>query len=146
MASAGVIEWCAQLMASSEPWITLGRTLDQCRERLSHPEYLIFLAHESDEPAGFLLAHPRGAMGAPYIASIAVAPAWRGKGIGTQLVARAETNFAETSQHIFLCVSSFNVRARQLYERLGYETIGELHGYVIDGASEVLMHKRLVKR
>ena len=146
MASAGVIEWCAQLMASSEPWITLGRTLDQCRERLSHPEYAVFLAHESGEPAGFLLAHPRGAMGAPYIASIAVAPSYRGRGVGSQLVARAETHFAGTAQHIFLCVSSFNVRARQLYQRLGYETIGELHDYVIEGASEVLMHKRLVQR
>ncbi len=132
-------------MAASEPWITLGRTLDQCRERLSHPEYVLFLAHESAEPAGFLLAHPRGAMGSPYIVSIAVASQHRGKGVGTQLAARAETHFAGTAKHLFLCVSSFNVRARQLYERLGYETIGELHGYVIDGASEVLMHKRLVQ-
>ena len=145
MASAGVIEWCAQLMASSEPWITLGRTVDQCRERVAHPEYVIFLAHEEDVPAGFLLAHPRGAMGAPYIASIAVAPSYRGRGVGTELVARAESHFAGTAQHIFLCVSSFNLRARRLYERLGYETIGDLHDYVIDGATEALMHKRLVK-
>lgn len=43
----------------------------------------------------------------------------------------------------FLCVSSFNPRARALYERLGYELIGELKDFVIDGASELLMRKRL---
>lgn len=139
-------EWCAQLMSSSEPWTTLGRTLDQCRARLSHPEYLLWVAHDGDRPTGFLLAHPRGAMGSPYIASIAVTPSHRGKGIGTQLAAYAEIYFAETQRHIFLCVSSFNSRARELYERLGYETIGELDGYAIPNASEVLMHKWLVKR
>ena len=139
-------EWCAQLMATSEPWTTLGRTLDQCRARLSQPEYLLWVAHEGGEPAGFLLAHPCGAMGSPYIASIAVAAPHRGQGTGRQLVAHAESFFAATARHIFLCVSSFNARARQLYERLGYEIIGELRDYVIDDASETLMHKWLVKR
>ena len=85
-------------------------------------------------------------MGSPYIASIAVAHTHRGKNIGTQLVTHAERFFADEARHIFLCVSSFNSRARRLYERLGYETIGELRDYAIDGASEVLMHKCLVKR
>jgi ribosomal protein S18 acetylase RimI-like enzyme len=40
-------------------------------------------------------------------------------------------------------VSSFNVRARRLYERRGYEAVAELEDYVIDGASEILMHKWL---
>jgi ribosomal protein S18 acetylase RimI-like enzyme len=46
---------------------------------------------------------------------------------------------------MFLCVSSFNTRARQLYERRGYVQVGEFPGYVIAGASEILMQKRLVR-
>jgi ribosomal protein S18 acetylase RimI-like enzyme len=44
---------------------------------------------------------------------------------------------------MFLCVSSFNDGARRLYERLGYIRVGQLPDYIVDGASEILMHKRL---
>ena len=37
-------EWCAQLMAVSEPWITLGRGLEDCQSRCRHPEYLLLVA------------------------------------------------------------------------------------------------------
>jgi ribosomal protein S18 acetylase RimI-like enzyme len=40
-------------------------------------------------------------------------------------------------------VSSFNPRARELYERLGYEFIGELKDYLVRGHSELLMRKTI---
>jgi predicted GNAT family acetyltransferase len=49
------------------------------------------------------------------------------------------------ARHIFLCVSSFNTEARRLYERRGYRQAGEFPDYVMAGASEILMHKRLVR-
>jgi len=137
-------EWCARLMASSEPWITLGRGLADCRARCQHPEYLLLIARHGHQPAGFCLIHPRGLAGSPYIASIAVDAAQRGHGIGTALLAYAERQFPAT-RYIFLCVSSFNARARRLYERLGYAAIGELKDYDMDGASEILMAKRLAR-
>ena len=42
---------------------------------------------------------------------------------------------------MFLCVSSFNTRARALYERLGYQVVGELRDYVVRGHSEWLLRK-----
>jgi ribosomal protein S18 acetylase RimI-like enzyme len=81
--------------------------------------------------------------GSPYIASIATASECRGKGVGSRLLQFAEDLFRPESNHIFLCVSSFNPRARRLYERCGYEVVGEFQDYVIRGASELLMHKRL---
>jgi [ribosomal protein S18]-alanine N-acetyltransferase len=136
-------EWCARLMSESDPWLTLGRRYEDCLQRCTHPEYLLFVAHDSRGPCGFILMHPRGVAGSPYVASVAVAHGRRGEGIGTRLMEFAEQYFA--SRHIFLCVSSFNQRAQSLYERLGYETVGVLKDYVIDGASETLMHKRLVR-
>ncbi|MCX6634977.1 MAG: GNAT family N-acetyltransferase, partial [Acidobacteria bacterium] len=109
-------EWCAQLMAGSDPWITLGRGLEQCRTVCRHPEYLLLVAHVGQEPCGFVLLHPRGVAGSPYIASIAVAGRSRGRGVGALLLAHAEAHFAASARHIFLCVSSFNERARRLYE------------------------------
>ena len=37
-------EWAAHLMAHSEPWITLGRTLEGCRSVCHHPDHLVFTA------------------------------------------------------------------------------------------------------
>lgn len=136
-------EWAAQLMASSEPWITLGRGVVACREACRRPGYLLFVARDGETPCGFVLLHPRGVAGSPYLASIAVAEDKRGKGIGKRLLDFAEGHFRPEARHIFLCVSSFNPRARRLYERAGWRAVGELEDYIIDGASEILMHKWL---
>jgi [ribosomal protein S18]-alanine N-acetyltransferase len=136
-------EWAAALMARSEPWITLRRDLDKCRVACRRPEYLLFVAHLSGGPCGFVLLHPRGVAGSPYLASIAVAEEFRGTGVGTRLLDFVERFFRPQARHLFLCVSSFNHRARALYERHGYRVVGEFEDYVIDGASELLMHKSL---
>jgi len=135
-------KWCAQLMASSEPWITLGRQLETCRKVFARPGYELFLACSNPEPLGFVLCHPFGAMSSPYIATIAVAPEARGQGVGHKLLQAVEEHY-RGRRHLFLCVSSFNPRARQLYENIGYRVIADLDAYIVDGASEILMHKRL---
>ena len=142
-AEEGDREWCARLMAGSEPWLTLGRALEACRALCGDPQYELFVAREDDQPLSFLLCHPHGAMSSPYIASIAVAEEARGHGLGTRMLAFAEEHYRLRARHLFLCVSSFNPRARRLYERLGYQAIAELTDYIVPGASEILMHKRL---
>lgn len=136
-------EWAACLMARSEPWVTLGRGLEACRAACQRPEFLMFVARESDAPVGFVLANPRGVAGAPYIASIAVDEAARGRGIGARLLAHAGDHFRAEARHLFLCVSSFNTGARRFYERLGWSAVGDLEDFIIEGASEILMHLRL---
>lgn len=136
-------EWAASIMASSEPWITLGRSLESCRFVCHNPDYVVLVAVEGDERRGFVLLHRRGVVGSPYLATIAVEPASRSRGIGSQLVSFTEDYFRNEARHLFLCVSSFNPRAKALYERLGYRQVGELPDYFIEGASEFLMHKRL---
>jgi ribosomal-protein-alanine N-acetyltransferase len=139
-------EWSARLMTGSDPWITLGRGIEACRETVSRPGYDLLVARAGGEPTAFALVHPRGLAGSPYLASIAVAPAARGRGIGSRLLAFVEERHRPTARHFFLCVSSFNTGARRLYERAGYEKVGVLEDYVVDGASEILMHKWLRRR
>lgn len=38
-------------------------------------------------------------------------------------------------------MSSFNVRAKDLYERLGYSIVGELKDFIVTGHSEWLLRK-----
>jgi ribosomal protein S18 acetylase RimI-like enzyme len=135
-------DWCARLMAGSEPWITLRRGLDGCHAALRRPGSELFVAREGGGHAGFILIHPYGCAGSPYIASVAVAEGARGRGIGTQLVAFAERQMTGR-RFIFLCVSSFNRRAQELYRRLGYWRVGEMPDYVVEGHSEILLCKRL---
>lgn len=134
--------WAGRLMASSEPWITLGRGEDACRAAALDPAYVTLVARGADAPLGFARFHPRGVAGSPYLASIAVAPEARGLGVGSALLAAGEARFSG-ARWMFLCVSDFNPRARHLYERSGYRFVGALPDYVVDGFAEHLMVKRL---
>jgi [ribosomal protein S18]-alanine N-acetyltransferase len=134
--------WAGRLMASSEPWITLRRGEETCRAAALDPDYVTLVARREGVPVGFARLHPRGALGSPYLASIAVEPAARSGGVGAALLDAAEARFAG-ARWMLLCVSSFNPRARAFYERRGYRIAGELPDYVVDGLSEILMVKRL---
>ncbi len=63
--------------------------------------------------------------GEVYIDGIAVAPDWRGRGIGSRLIAALEA-WAADRQLALLCleVIDTNPRARKLYQRLGFEIAG----------------------
>ena len=139
-------EWCACLMASAEPWITLCRDLEQCRAHLARPGSELFVARNQDGekilPLGFILLALYGFAGSPYIASVAVAAEAQGQGVGSQLLGFAEQHFRPHT-HLFLLVSSFNQRARRFYRRHGYEFAGELPDYIVRGHSELIFHKRL---
>ena len=134
--------WAGRLMSSSEPWITLGRREDACRAASVDPDYVVLVARRDSAPVGFARLHPHGVAGSPYLASIAVDEAVRSQGVGAALLDAAEARFPG-ARWMFLCVSSFNARARALYERRGYRTVGELPDYVVDGFAEILMVKRL---
>jgi len=136
------LEWCAQLMAGSEPWITLRQDLDACRAKLLRTGNELFIAREGGERRGFILLHPYGLAGSPYINSIAVEARARGRGLGARLVDFAERHYAGR-RHIFLCVSSFNHRAQEFYRRRGYERVAEFPDYVVEGHSELLFQKKL---
>lgn len=143
-ATAADRPWAARLMATSEPWIRLRRGYEQCLAVVEpQPDTEVFVAREGETPVGFVVLRPRGVAGSPYLASIAVDPGARGRGVGSALLAFVEERFRPTYRHLFLCVSSFNEGARRLYEREGFRPVGEFPDYVIDGASEILMHKRL---
>jgi [ribosomal protein S18]-alanine N-acetyltransferase len=137
-------EWCARLMAESEPWITLRQDLELCRQKVARAGTELFVAEggAGRELAGFILLVPYGFAGSPYINSIAVASEARGRGVGADLLRFAEKHFAG-SQHLFLLVSSFNARAQAFYRRERYEYVGELKDYIVSRHSELIFFKRL---
>ena len=136
---------CAELMASSDPWRRLGRTLEQSYQIVRDPAREVYVALDtlaSDEPrvAGFIVLVMQGAF-VGYIQSVAVRADCRGQGLGTALIALAERRILRETPNVFVCASSFNPGARRLYERLGYKVVGELTDYIVRGHSEFLLRK-----
>jgi ribosomal-protein-alanine N-acetyltransferase len=142
LSSAEDARTCATMMSTSEPWITLGRTYEQSLVLVTDSTREIYVARSGDNVCGFIILNMRGAL-VGYIQTVCVSPQGRGSGVGTALVRFAETRIFTDHPNVFLCVSSFNPRARALYERLGYEPVGELRDYLVTGHSELLMRKSL---
>lgn len=134
------LEACAGLMASSEPWVTLGRTYEASLALIREPEKEVYVANLDGGLAGFLIINMHGAF-AGYIQTVCVAPEYRGQGIGSRLVEWAEARIFRDSPNVFMCVSSFNAGAFRLYQRLGYEVVGELRDHVVRGHAEILLRK-----
>jgi ribosomal protein S18 acetylase RimI-like enzyme len=133
---------CARMMAASDPWLTLARSVAACARALSNEKRERWIAREGEAIAGFLILDLEGPF-AGYIQTIFVADGMRGRGHGARLLAFAEERIFERSPNAFLCVSSFNEGARRLYERSGYEAVGLLRDYIVRGYDEILMRKTL---
>ena len=135
-------EVCARMMADSEPWITLRRDYDASLKILTDPSREVYLAMVGDEIAGFTILTMHGAF-VGYLQSVCVAPQWRGKGIGSELMDYVEKRILSETPNVFICVSSFNERVQKLYERRGYEVVGELKNWIVPGHSEILLRKTI---
>jgi ribosomal protein S18 acetylase RimI-like enzyme len=131
---------CATIMSTSEPWITLRRDFTASLAAVTDPARETYVAIDESGVVGLIILNMRGAF-IGYIQSVAVRADRRGGGIGSRLIAFAEERILRDARNVFLCVSSFNDRARAFYARLGYEPVGELKDFVVRGHSEGLLRK-----
>ena len=135
--------WAGRLMASSEPWITLGRGEDACRAAALDPAYVTLVARGDSAPLGFDALPPARGRG------FSVPRVHRGRSGGARPSASARRSSTAGEARFparagCSCASrTFNPRARALYERSGYRFVGALPDYVVDGFAEHLMVKRL---
>ena len=133
-------ESCAHLMATSEPWLTLGRTYETSLRMVQDPTREVYVTRDESGLAGFVILCMTGAF-VGYVQTVLVHPDRRGRGIGSRLLEFAEQRILRESPNVFMCVSSFNHAARRLYERMGYKVVGELTDYIVQGYSEILLRK-----
>jgi len=131
---------CAELMAASDPWLTLGINSEQLLETLDDPLHEVYAARMDGEIVGTMVVQTRGAF-TGYLKSIAVRADWQGRLLGKRMMTFLEEEIFATTPNVFLCVSSFNIRAHNFYLRLGYKQIGVLSNYLVQGHHEILMRK-----
>ena len=131
---------CAQMMAGTDPWITLGLDFEQCLKAFEGKCTEIYVASYGREAAGFVILQVCGTFSG-YIQTICIAEKYRGKGLGRSLLQFCEDRVLGFSPNLFICVSSFNARAAKLYYDFGFRLVGEMENFVRNGYSELLLRK-----
>ena len=79
---------CADLMASSEPWLTLGQGPIESLRYFQFPHRERYIATLGERLVGFLVLNFQGPF-VGYLQAICLAPDCRGRGLGSALVAFA---------------------------------------------------------
>ncbi len=136
------VDACSWMMATSEPWLTLKRTVDVLRPIMADPEKELHVVRDETGIAGFVLLDLRGLLNG-YVQTLCVREDRRATGLGAALLTAAELRILAQSPNVFLCVSSFNPRAQKFYARMGYERVGALRDIVVTGHDEILLRKTI---
>ena len=108
---------------------------------LTFPDVIRIKATENQQMIGFIAGDPRLHDGWGWVATIAVDPRYRLKGIGRTLLHACEKELGVP--RIRLTVRSSNQGAITMYEKEGYQTIDIWSAYYNDGESAMLMEKTL---
>ena len=107
-------------------------SLPYMRKIVGNPASATWIAQEGAELVGLVVVQWTDGQGdqAAYIETIEVHPAWRGHGIGGELLRHAEVSAcASGAQAIGLHVRVDNVAAIRLYEKYGYKCRGREEYY-----------------
>ena len=107
---------------------------------LTFPEIVRLKAVEGGQMIGFVAGDMHGSDGVSWIATIAITPEYRRRGIGRELLRACEARL-KTSR-IRLSVRASNDGAIHLYEQEGYQRVEVWQGYYNDGEAAIVMEKQ----
>jgi ribosomal protein S18 acetylase RimI-like enzyme len=80
----------------------------------------------------------------PYLQLLAILPGFQGRNLGLRVLEWMEAQARmERARQLWLCVSTFNNRAKSFYERFGFEPAAVLDKLASDRSDEIFMRKRL---
>lgn len=128
-ARADESEWCFALHESAmRPYVEARWGWDERTQRRLHDEWFdpdrLQIIERDGTPVGVLDVRP--ADDHVYLARIEVVPLAQGTGVGSAVVRELQQDERPVLLHVF----TINVRARALYERLGFVTTHEGDGRV----------------
>jgi len=102
------------------------------RQLIESPDSATWIAEEDAALIGFSIVECRAGQGdsAAYIQTLEVRPGFRGRGIGAELLIRAENSARSAGAHIIILhVETENAAAIRLYESRGYARQGREEHY-----------------
>jgi ribosomal-protein-alanine N-acetyltransferase len=137
----------AAWMVTVPLWQRYGVTVEKAsanfQRGLTNGDWLLVI--DADIPAcGFAWIVPQGAFGrSPYLKQLGVHLDYAKAGLGGLLLDAAEARAWDVADDLFLLTSDFNTDAQRFYTRHGYQQIGAIPDYVINGLTELIFRKRL---
>jgi len=135
------VQACTAITEASDPWKTLNERIDFRKYILLKQAYVCVAG---EVLTGFVIFTPEPVFArGGYLRAIGVSRSMRRRGIGRRLLTFAEKETARCSQHLYLCVSSFNRAAQNFYHDRGYARVGKLADLIVPGSSEYIYWKRL---
>ncbi len=127
-------------LAFSDPWPATAFA------ELLGREYLLFLVAREDAGTpvvGYVVAIFAGGEG--EVANLAVAPEFRGRGVGAGLVDEIVGEATRRAvEGLYLEVRESNAEARGLYGSRGFKEVGRRRGYYRRPAEDALILRRMV--
>jgi [ribosomal protein S18]-alanine N-acetyltransferase len=123
------------------PGISYSR--DELRAFIGHRHAQTWVAEESGEIIGFLIAHrePRKVL---HLVTIDVLKSWRRRGVGSLLMDAAERWAHDHNLHLIgLETAQDNLAAQRFYQARGYRKVSEIEHYYHDGTTAWVMVKEL---
>jgi ribosomal protein S18 acetylase RimI-like enzyme len=121
--------WAEAMPADAERLYTeLGLTADEVA-RLPHEVGELREVDEDGAVAGYLWIELRGRT--LHVHALLLEPEFRGRGIGGRVLSELQDEFRARIDEIELGVEPGNAPALRLYERAGFERVGERLGFLI---------------
>jgi [ribosomal protein S18]-alanine N-acetyltransferase len=108
---------------------------------LTWPDVIRLKAMEAGEMIGFIAGDPRQSNGVVWIATIAVDPRFRRRGVGSALMLACERQAKLPVMKLTVRIS--NQGAINMYEKLGYHTSDIWRTYYSDSEDGLVMTKKL---
>ena len=108
---------------------------------LTIPQVLRYKAQEAESLVGFIAADLRRAQATAWIATLAIMPDHRRKGIASRLLERCESNI--NLPLIRLSVRENNHPAIALYRKFGYQKVEIWKKYYRGGENALVLEKRM---
>ena len=108
---------------------------------LTIPQIVRIKAQDGDQLIGFIAADLRRSQATAWIATLAVLPGYRKRGIGASLLRACEEQIQQPL--IRLCVRRNNLPAIQLYHKFGYQQVDTWKKYYRGGDDALVFEKVL---
>ena len=134
-----------EALAAMPPWSTIGSQAERLIRSYKREQpgmYRFELLADGQLAGTVTIQNPF--LAGPYLQRLAILPSFQGRNLGLAALNWMEAQArSEQARQLWLCVSTFNTRARAFYERFGFEEAAVLDKLASDASDEVFMRKRL---
>ncbi len=134
-----------EAIAAMPPWSVIGYPAERLVAwlRREEPSIRKFEVLADARLAGSIVIQEPFLYG-PYLKLIAILPEFQEQGLGLRLLQWMEAQGRQMeARQLWLCVTTFNTRARAFYERFGFEAVAVLDKLGSGASDELFMRKRL---